>query len=205
MLCGIPLLGLRSAISSVIFCFTCLIAATLVGFNTPPGACGTAAKPCYTAVYPSTRRLLSLLAMTIASTLITYFSPAVPRTLVRLWAGALFGLGLMVSGMADPKKPLGFFSMIPDRGRRWDPSFLLIPLFGMTPNYLVWRRHAAPAVMAAARRGGVTWKVVAGAAVFGVGWGLLGVCPGPGMIGGFLGGWKGVGWVLGFLAGRRVL
>ena len=144
-----------------------------------------------------------MLAVTIPSTLVTWFPPPVPRTLIRVWSGVLFGLGLMVSGMADPTKPLGFFSMIPDRGRRWDPSFLMIPFFAMAPNYFAWSRYASPAVAAAARRGGVTWKVVAGGIVFGFGWGLLGVCPGPGMVGGFLGGWKGFSWVLGFWAGRR--
>ena len=43
-----------------------------------------------------------------------------PRTIVALFAGALFGVGLVVSGMADPRKVIGFLNFAGD----WDPILL---------------------------------------------------------------------------------
>jgi uncharacterized membrane protein YedE/YeeE len=89
-------------------------------------------------------------------------------------AGLLFGIGLWLSGMANPRKVLDFL----DIAGNWDPSLLLV-------------MGGAVAVTAAAfrplmqRKGWVSEKskvdapLVLGAAVFGIGWGICGYCPGP--------------------------
>ncbi|PUU73220.1 hypothetical protein B9Z19DRAFT_1005491 [Tuber borchii] len=213
MLCGIPLGRLRSVVAAITFSATCLVAATVVGAYTE-SPCGST--PCYTPTYPTPARVKQLIAITATAMAITRTSLPLLRKLPQrtaeiiasLWSGALFSLGLMIAGMTNPTKPLGFYSMITDGGKRWDPSFLMIPIFALLPNFLIWRRLVGRAD--AAPRGGwktptkkgIDFKLIAGSAVFGIGWGLLGVCPGPGIVGGFLGGWRGASWVFGFVLGR---
>jgi uncharacterized membrane protein YedE/YeeE len=91
-----------------------------------------------------------------------------------LGAGLLFGIGLWLSGMANPRKVLDFL----DITGNWDPSLLLV-------------MGGAVAVTAAAFRSLIKRKqltfdktaidlpLVAGAAIFGIGWGIGGYCPGP--------------------------
>jgi uncharacterized membrane protein YedE/YeeE len=88
-------------------------------------------------------------------------------------AGLLFGIGLWLSGMANPRKVLDFL----DVTGNWDPSLLLV-------------MGGAVAVTAAAFRpllkrqkmdfkSGIDAPLLAGAALFGIGWGIGGYCPGP--------------------------
>jgi uncharacterized protein len=98
-----------------------------------------------------------------------------------LLAGALFALGLVVGGMTQPAKVLGFL----DFAGRWDPSLVMVMggallVHGLT--YWLIRLRRAPLCDARfhvpARRD-VDRRLVLGAAIFGVGWGLAGYCPGP--------------------------
>lgn len=98
-----------------------------------------------------------------------------------LIAGLIFGIGLILSGMSDPGKVLGFL----DLAGNWDPSLIFV----MGGAILV----AFPAFRLAARRprsllgaplqlpsdSRITPRLVAGALAFGAGWGLAGYCPGP--------------------------
>jgi uncharacterized membrane protein YedE/YeeE len=88
-------------------------------------------------------------------------------------AGALFGIGLWLSGMANPRKVLDFL----DIAGNWDPSLLLV-------------MGGAVAVTAAAFRpllkrkpidfkSGIDARLITGATLFGIGWGIGGYCPGP--------------------------
>ena len=96
-------------------------------------------------------------------------------------AGLVFGLGLVVSGMTNPAKVIGFLDLFGD----WDPSLALVmgaALAVTAIGYrLVWRR-ARPLAgtgfqLPASRR--LDARLAGGAALFGIGWGLLGLCPGP--------------------------
>ena len=95
--------------------------------------------------------------------------------------GLLFGLGLIVSGMSDPSKVLGFL----DLAGKWDPSLafvmggavavgaLVFPLAAKRQNSILGNTMSLPTATAVDRR------LVVGALTFGVGWGLAGYCPGP--------------------------
>ncbi len=109
-----------------------------------------------------------------------------------LAAGALFAAGLVVSGMTQTGKVIGFLNvggiLNPERFGAWDASLafvmggaLMITLvaFAITPTEgrkpWVSDKFELPA------RKDIDFKLVAGAAMFGMGWGLAGYCPGPAM------------------------
>lgn len=102
-----------------------------------------------------------------------------------LLAGALFGAGLLISGMTEPAKVIGFL----DVTRGWDPSLGFV-MAGAVAVYAVIfrgvsRRRRAPWFDVAFHlptRRDIDLGLVAGAAIFGIGWGLGGLCPGPGLV-----------------------
>ncbi|MCA9515984.1 MAG: YeeE/YedE family protein [Myxococcales bacterium] len=99
-------------------------------------------------------------------------------------AGALFGVGLVVSGMTDPAKVQGFLDFF----GAWDPSLAFVMGGAVTLHLVLLRlvtRRAAPLFdtrFHLPTRTDVNQKLVVGAVVFGVGWGLAGYCPGPGLV-----------------------
>jgi uncharacterized membrane protein YedE/YeeE len=103
------------------------------------------------------------------------------RTLSALVIGAIFGTGIVISGMGNPAKVLNFF----DIAGTFDPSLILVMASALVVTaigyQLVFRTRAKP-VQAAAfdipTRRQVDLPLVAGSAVFGVGWGITGFCPG---------------------------
>jgi hypothetical protein len=96
-------------------------------------------------------------------------------------AGALFAIGLTLSGMTEPGKVLAFL----DVTGSWDPSLALVMAGAIAvyaPFYRVVMRTAVPLyarefVVASDTR--LDARLVVGAALFGAGWGLAGYCPGP--------------------------
>jgi uncharacterized protein len=100
-------------------------------------------------------------------------------------AGAMFGAGLLISGMTRPAKVIGFL----DVTRGWDPSlgFVMGGAITVYAGALWWiqRRRGEPwfdtCFHLPARRE-LDLRLFAGAAIFGVGWGLGGLCPGPGVV-----------------------
>lgn len=99
--------------------------------------------------------------------------------------GLLFGVGLLVSGMARPDKVVGFL----DVTGAWDPSLAFVMVGAIAVHAVAYRfvpRLRAP--LWAARWGiptrrDVDWRLLVGAALFGAGWGLGGYCPGPAFTG----------------------
>ncbi|MEP4198552.1 MAG: YeeE/YedE family protein [Aliishimia sp.] len=98
-----------------------------------------------------------------------------------LIAGLIFGLGLVLSGMADPAKVLNFL----DITGTWDPSlaFVMGGAIAVTlPGYALLRRRTKPLfakTFAFPSRNDIDPRLLTGAASFGLGWGLSGFCPGP--------------------------
>ena len=103
------------------------------------------------------------------------------RALYAALAGALFGLGLAVSGMTDPDKVLNFL----DVAGAWDPTLALVMGGALAVNasaYALTKRRAKPLfadAFALPTRVDLDARLLGGAALFGVGWGLVGLCPGP--------------------------
>lgn len=102
------------------------------------------------------------------------------RILLAYAIGLVFGLGISISGMANPAKVLNFF----DFAGTWDPSLafvmggaLVVTFFGYR---LVFRRTAPlmGARFAVPGNSRLDARLLGGAAVFGVGWGISGFCPG---------------------------
>ena len=99
-------------------------------------------------------------------------------------AGLVFGIGLILSGMTDPGKVIGFL----DLAGRWDPSLafvmggaILVGYFSFAAAGKRGRTFLGGAMQLATRRD-IDARLVAGSAVFGVGWGLAGFCPGPALV-----------------------
>lgn len=98
-----------------------------------------------------------------------------------LFSGLLFGLGVLLSGMTDPDKVLGFLNI----AGAWDPSLLLVlvtaVLVAFVPMQLAQRRSKALLgdAIAFPDTRSITAKLVLGSAAFGIGWGMTGLCPGP--------------------------
>lgn len=105
-------------------------------------------------------------------------------TLTAFAAGALFGLGLMISGMGDPTRVLGFFDVV----GRWDPSLALVMAGGLAASWLGMRLALARGRPLCAERLSlpsalpIDRRLLAGSALFGIGWGLVGFCPGPALV-----------------------
>ena len=101
-----------------------------------------------------------------------------------LVAGLLFGLGLMVSGMADPSKVLGFL----DLAGAWDPSLILVMVGAIAVSAVAFfaaRRRTVSllgAEMQLPNARNIDRRLVGGSVLFGIGWGIAGFCPGPGLV-----------------------
>lgn len=204
MLCGLSRLSPRSLISTAIFFTTALITANVIGggSNIPP--CGPST-PCYTAIYPTSLEQIFIFSSVLLSSAMNFF--VVPnffpqseksRSTFSYLAGFEFGLGLLISGMADSAKVLRFFAL-PTDPSRFDPSLALIIVFGIGPSLITYLllepgkssgkdKSAAKPTLAEKWRlptatvADIDWRFVAGAVAFGVAWGLRGVCPGPALL-----------------------
>ena len=103
-------------------------------------------------------------------------------TLAGLLCGFIFGFGLLISGMMQPTKVLGFLDLF---GGAWDPSLAVVMAAALAvaaAGYALARRQGQPLFAAqslwpTARQ--LDGPLVTGAVLFGIGWGLVGLCPGP--------------------------
>ena len=104
--------------------------------------------------------------------------------ITEFFLGLLFGLGLLLSGMTDPAKVLGFLDLF----GAWDPSLALVMggaiavgffAFALarkrTTNFLGGALHLPKSSQ-------IDKRLVLGGLTFGAGWGLAGFCPGPGIV-----------------------
>jgi uncharacterized membrane protein YedE/YeeE len=101
--------------------------------------------------------------------------------LVTAWAiGLIFGLGIAMSGMANPAKVLNFF----DIAGTWDPSLAFVMGGALATTFLGYRlvfRRPAPVLDAGFHLPTakiIDARLIGGSVVFGIGWGISGFCPG---------------------------
>ena len=125
------------------------------------------------------------------------------RYINALLAGLVFGVGLIVSGMANPSKVLGFL----DLGGNWDPSLAFVMVGAIAVASLAFavarwiERSASGAAIPWPRAARIELRLIAGSAAFGVGWGLVGFCPGPALVAASSGHPKALLFVAAMLAG----
>lgn len=128
------------------------------------------------------------------------------NALAAFTSGLVFGLGLLVSGMADPGKVKGFL----DLAGAWDPSLAFVMGGAILVGFFAFRFAAGRAqsflggALRLPTRRDIDLRLVAGSAVFGVGWGLAGYCPGPALVSLGAGQDKAVVFVVAMLAGMLV-
>lgn len=101
---------------------------------------------------------------------------------VALFSGLLFGLGMMVSGMVDPARVVGFL----DFAGNWDPSLAFVMggamLVFMPAYFLIVRKMAQPVCdsdFRLSKKNVIDSRLISGSVLFGLGWGIAGICPGP--------------------------
>jgi uncharacterized membrane protein YedE/YeeE len=98
-----------------------------------------------------------------------------------LVAGLIFGLGLLLAGMTDPAKVLGFL----DLAGAWNPSLALVMLgaIGVALLPFTWAKRQRYSLLGAPmqlpQKRQLDRRLIIGSLLFGVGWGIAGICPGP--------------------------
>lgn len=106
-------------------------------------------------------------------------------SLAALLSGALFGTGLAMSGMTDPRRVLGFLDLFGD----FDPALLFVLGGAVVTTVVLFRivlRRGSPVLAETFHLSNlqhVDRRLLVGAALFGIGWGVAGYCPGPALAG----------------------
>lgn len=120
--------------------------------------------------------------------------------------GLIFGIGLILAGMADPGKVIGFLDLF----GAWDPSLafvmggaILVGVFAFTVAKRRTTTFFGGALQLPNARH-VDRRLIVGSLAFGAGWGLAGFCPGPALVSLGTGETKAVVFVLAMLAGMAV-
>lgn len=108
-----------------------------------------------------------------------------PLSIAALASGALFGIGLAMSGMTDPRRVLGFLDLFGD----FDPTLLFVLGGAVLTTVVLFRfvlRRGSPVLASTFHLSNlrhIDSRLLGGAAIFGVGWGIAGYCPGPALAG----------------------
>ncbi len=104
------------------------------------------------------------------------------KSIISLFCGLLFGIGLYVAQMVNPQKVINFL----DIAGSWDPSLMFVMSAGLVTfglGYFFLIKNSKKPVFAEKffipERTLITKSLVLGAALFGLGWGITGICPGP--------------------------
>lgn len=127
-------------------------------------------------------------------------------SLASLFAGLIFGFGLIVSGMANPEKVLGFL----DIAGLWDPSLAFVMggaiIVGVVAFAVAKRRTLSflGFSMKIPSNNTIDKRLVVGSLMFGVGWGIAGICPGPGIVALGAGETKAAVFVVSMVAGMAI-
>jgi len=128
------------------------------------------------------------------------------HSLSAFFIGVLFGAGLIVSGMTDPSKIIGFL----DLAGAWDPSLALVMAGAVIVGLVAFRvaRRRTTAILGGTMKlpadRQIDRRLILGSLAFGVGWGLAGFCPGPALVAFGAGYDKAVVFFIAMLAGMAL-
>ncbi len=106
------------------------------------------------------------------------------KNVISFVAGIIFSVGLVISGMTNPQKVIGFLDIL----GQWDYTlaFVMVGAIGVnlvTFTFIKKRGNSwCGDTLDLPKAKLIDSKLIAGSALFGIGWGLLGVCPGPGIV-----------------------
>lgn len=120
--------------------------------------------------------------------------------------GLLFGLGLILSGMTDPSKVIGFLDIF----GLWDPSLALVMGGAIAVGFFAFALAKKRTVnflggaLYLPTSSQIDKPLVIGAVLFGAGWGLAGFCPGPALVSLASGQIKAAAFVVFMLAGMQL-
>lgn len=123
-----------------------------------------------------------------------------------LLSGLVFGLGLIVSSMANPAKVLGFL----DLAGAWDPSLGLVMAGAILVGFFAFlvaknrTRSFIGAEIKLPTATAIDRRLLTGSALFGAGWGVAGFCPGPGLVALGMGEPKALVFVAAMLTGMAI-
>lgn len=98
-----------------------------------------------------------------------------------LLTGIIFGLGLILSGMTNPEKVIGFL----DIAGNWDPSLMFVMIGAILVGFIAFRTDANREKSLLGEKidqpqnTRIDQRLIIGSILFGIGWGLAGFCPGP--------------------------
>jgi len=107
-----------------------------------------------------------------------------PVIIASFFSGLVFGAGLLISGMTEPEKVLGFLDIF----GAWDATLAFVMAGAVAVaaiGFALARRRGTPLLATKYRwpmRSDLDAPLVTGAVLFGVGWGLVGICPGPAIV-----------------------
>ena len=120
--------------------------------------------------------------------------------------GLIFGIGLIISGMTDPSKIIGFL----DLAGPWDPSLALVMGGAVAVGFIAFRvaRGRTAAFLGGAMHlptvRQIDRRLVLGSLAFGIGWSLAGYCPGPAVVSVGMGQEKAIVFVIAMLVGMGI-
>lgn len=103
------------------------------------------------------------------------------KNIFAFFFGGLFSVGLMLSGMSNPAKVIGFLDIF----GQWDPSLAFVMIGAIVVAFIPFQkaiRHPVTVfneVIELPKNTQLDTKLIAGAFIFGIGWGIAGICPAP--------------------------
>lgn len=106
------------------------------------------------------------------------------QVLAAFTVGFIFGLGLVISGMTQPQKVIGFLDVV----GKWDPSLMFVMLSAIPVHFLSYKyiaKKSSPILDVKwhyPTKTEITKPLIWGSVLFGIGWGLGGFCPGPAIV-----------------------
>ena len=130
--------------------------------------------------------------------------------LIQFAIGLIFGLGLVVSGMSNPAKVLGFLDLAAIRTGSWDPSLAFVMMGAVATAFIGFRwvlkrpRPVFAETFHLPARSDIDARIILGPAIFGVGWGLAGFCPGPAFVALGYGSSKSILFMIAMIAGMMI-